>query len=198
MTKQTSARHASGDERRIRREDPSVKSKRWMTFSVVGFVVIVAGAAVGARLLLGSGGSADVPLSSSSTSLAATEGHLPYPLVEADESGTVRLSVETFDDYAAHYYTYMHNDQPIEFFVLKSEDGVVRVAFNACDVCYSSLKGYSQDGQIMICNNCGSQFPADQINVVRGGCNPSPLERSVEDNYLVINEDDIIRGDSYF
>ena len=169
-----------------------------MTFSVVGFVVIVAGAAVGARLLLGSGGSADVPLSSSSTSLAATEGHLPYPLVEADESGTVRLSVETFDDYAAHYYTYMHNDQPIEFFVLKSEDGVVRVAFNACDVCYSSLKGYSQDGQIMICNNCGSQFPADQINVVRGGCNPSPLERSVEDNYLVINEDDIIRGDSYF
>ena len=198
MTKQTSARHASGDERRIRREDPSVKSKRWMTFSVVGFVVIVAGAAVGARLLLGSGGSADVPLSSSSTSLAATEGHLPYPLVEADESGTVRLSVETFDDYAAHYYTYMHNDQPIEFFVLKSEDGVVRVAFTACDVCYSSLKGYSQDGQIMICNNCGSQFPADQINVVRGGCNPSPLERSVEDNYLVINEDDIIRGDSYF
>ena len=169
-----------------------------MTFSVVGFVVIVAGAAVGARLLLGGGGPADVPLSSSSTSLAATEGHLPYPLVEADESGTVRLSVETFDDYAAHYYTYMHNDQPIEFFVLKSEDGVVRAAFNACDVCYSSLKGYSQDGQIMICNNCGSQFPADQINVVRGGCNPSPLERSVEDNYLVINEDDIIRGDRYF
>ena len=198
MTKKRSARQASGDERSIRREDNPVKSKRSKIFSIVSVIVIVAGAAVGARLLLGGGGPADVPLSSASTSVAATEGHLPYPLVEADESGTVRLSVETFDDYAAHYYTYMHNDQPIEFFILKSEDGVVRAAFNACDVCYSSLKGYSQDGQIMICNNCGSQFPADQINVVRGGCNPSPLDRIVEDNYLVINEDDIIRGAGYF
>ena len=95
---------------------------------------------------------------------AATQGHDPYPLVVA-EDGVVRLPLSTFDDYEAHYYTYMHEGQPIEFFVLKSKDGVVRAAFNACDVCFAAKKGYTQDGDEMICNNCGRRFPADQINV---------------------------------
>lgn len=174
-----------------------------MIFTAVGLIVVVAGAAVSMRLILGGGGPDNVPLSSSSTSAstsyaAATNGHAPYPVIEVGTSGAVQLPMETFEDYAAHYYTYVHNDQPIEFFVLKSEDGVVRAAFNACDVCYGALRGYSQDGQIMVCNNCGRQFPADRINIVQGGCNPSPLDRSVEGDYLVINVDDIISGASYF
>ena len=128
---------------------------------------------------------------------AATTGHEPYPQVVA-EDGVVRLPIATFDDYKAHHYTYMHAGQPIEFFVLKSKDGVVRAAFNACDVCFASKKGYTQDGDEMICNNCGRRFPADQINVVHGGCNPSPLERSVEGDDLVIPVEDLIAGGYYF
>lgn len=209
MTNQKNAKGPSRDAKRSRfqgEETPPVKSKRWMIFTVVGLIVVVAGAAVGMRLMRGGGGPDDEPLSSSSSSstdpstsyASATNGHSPYPLIEVDSSGTVQLLVETFEDYAAHYYTYMHNDQPIEFFVLKSEDGVVRAAFNACDVCYSALQGYSRDGQIMVCNNCGRRFPADQINIVQGGCNPSPLDRRVEGDYLVLNVDDIIRGAIYF
>jgi hypothetical protein len=128
---------------------------------------------------------------------AATHGHDPYPLVVA-ENGLVRLPVATFDDMKAHHYTYMHEGRPIEFFVLKSEDGVVRAAFNACDVCFGSKKGYTQDGDHMICNNCGRRFPANQINVVHGGCNPSPLGRAVEGDSLIIEVDDIIAGQGYF
>ncbi|MFC2105487.1 Fe-S-containing protein [Candidatus Bipolaricaulota bacterium] len=216
MTEQKSARGSSRDAKRSRfqeEEKTTDKSKRWMVFSAIGLIV-VAGATFGMISMLGGGGVDETPLSTStsstssaaSTSLAATSvsytaatnGHEPYPLVEADDSGAIRLPVETFDDYVAHYYTYVDNDQSIEFFVLKSEDGVVRAAFNACDVCYGALQGYSQDGQIMVCNNCGRQFPADRINIVQGGCNPSPLDRNVEGNYLVLNADDIIRGASYF
>jgi hypothetical protein len=128
---------------------------------------------------------------------AATHGHDPYPLVVAD-NGAVRLALSTFDDYRAHHFTYMHEGRPIEFFVLKSKDGVVRAAFNACDVCYASRKGYSQDGDYMVCNNCGQRFPADQINVVRGGCNPSPLDRTVQGDTLVITVEDILSGLDYF
>ncbi len=128
---------------------------------------------------------------------AATQGHDPYPLVVA-EGGAVRLPLSTFDDFKAHHYTYMHEGRPIEFFVLKSRDGVVRAAFNACDVCYGSRKGYSQDGDYMVCNNCGQRFPADQINVVRGGCNPSPLDREVQGDTLVITVEDIVAGLDYF
>jgi hypothetical protein len=128
---------------------------------------------------------------------AATHGHEPYPLVEA-QNGAVRLALSTFDDYQAHHYTYMHEGRSIEFFVLKSKDGVVRAAFNACDVCFNARKGYTQDGDDMICNNCGRRFPADQINVVHGGCNPSPLDRTVEGDTLIIEADDIVAGQRYF
>ena len=128
---------------------------------------------------------------------AATTGHSPYPLVEPD-GGAVRLPISTFDDHKAHHYTYMHKGQPIEFFVLKSQDGIVRAAFNACDVCYDSRKGYTQDGDHMVCNNCGRRFPADQINVVHGGCNPSPLTRVVEGDDLVIEVEEIVKGEDYF
>jgi hypothetical protein len=128
---------------------------------------------------------------------AATKGHDPYPLVVA-ENDQVRFPLSTFDDYRAHHYTYMHEGRPIEFFVLKSADGVVRAAFNACDVCFGSKKGYTQEGDHMICNNCGRRFPADQINVLQGGCNPSPLIRTVEGDTLVIGVEDIISGLGYF
>ncbi len=84
----------------------------------------------------------------------------------------MRFPLSTFDDYKAHHYTYMHEGHPIEFFVLKSKDGVVRAAFNACDVCFAAKKGYTQDGDEMICNNCGRRFPADQINVRPGRLQP--------------------------
>jgi hypothetical protein len=128
---------------------------------------------------------------------AATEGHDPYPLVSA-ENGKVQLPLSTFDDYKAHHYTYMHEGNSIEFFVLKSKDGVVRAAFNACDVCFAAKKGYTQEGDYMVCNNCGRRFPADQINVVQGGCNPSPLTRTVEGDMLIIDEKDILAGMGYF
>jgi hypothetical protein len=128
---------------------------------------------------------------------AATAGHDPYPLVEAD-GGAVRFPLSTFDDHKAHHYTYMHEGQPIEFFVLKSQDGIVRAAFNACDVCFDARKGYTQDGDHMVCNNCGRRFPADQINVVHGGCNPSPLTRVVEGDNLVIEVEEIVKGQDYF
>jgi hypothetical protein len=128
---------------------------------------------------------------------AATHGHDPYPLVVATD-GAVRLPLATFDDHKAHHYTYMHEGRPIEFFVLKSQDGVVRAAFNACDVCFQSKKGYTQDGDHVVCNNCGRRFPASEINVVHGGCNPSPLIRVVEGNTLVILVEDIVKGKGYF
>lgn len=128
---------------------------------------------------------------------AATVGHDPYPLVEAKD-GEVRLPLSTFDDGQAHHYTFMHEGNPLEFFVIKSGDGVVRAAFNACDVCFLEHKGYTQDGDEMVCNNCGRRFPADQINVQQGGCNPSPLERSVSGEELIIQFEDLLTGQDLF
>ena len=136
----------------------------------------------------------DVPVVAA---VAATGGHAPYAQVVA-EDGQVRLPLSTFDDGLAHHYTYMAGDRPIEFFALQSADGTVRAAFNACDVCFQAKRGYSQQGDVMVCNNCGQRFPSDQINVVKGGCNPSPLDRAVEGDILTLQVTDIVAGASFF
>ena len=107
--------------------------------------------------------------------------------------------LSTFDDGKAKYYSYKdRSGKEIKFFVLKSSDGVVRAAFDACDVCYASKKGYRQEGDFMVCNNCGQRFASTRINEVKGGCNPAPLERKVEGSNLVVAVADVTTGAWYF
>lgn len=113
-------------------------------------------------------------------------------------NGSVTLPVADVSDGAAHYYSYDTGGKDVKFFVLKSSDGVIRAAFDACDVCYLEKKGYTQDGDFMVCNNCGQKFHSARINEVRGGCNPSPLARSVKDDKVVISAADIRAGAGYF
>jgi len=84
------------------------------------------------------------------------------------------------------------------FFVLKGSDGTYRAALDACDVCFRSNKGYRQEGDWMVCNNCGQKFPSSRIGELKGGCNPHPLRRKVEGNFLVIQKSDLLAGQAYF
>lgn len=111
----------------------------------------------------------------------------------------VRIPLSDVSDGKAKFYNYtLANNQEISFFVVKSFDGIIRAAFNACDVCYEKRLGYHQEGDDMICNKCGQHFPSNRVNEVKGGCNPAPLERKVEGDHLVIKANDLRQGAFYF
>jgi len=112
--------------------------------------------------------------------------------------GDVKIALADVSDGKAHFYTYDAGGTPVKYFVLESSDGVVRAAFDACDVCFAQKKGYQQEGDEMVCNNCGRRFPSTKINVLEGGCNPSPLDRTEADGQLVISEGDLRAGVQYF
>ena len=116
----------------------------------------------------------------------------------APQSGSVAYAVENFDDGKARHFQYVVGKQTITYFILKSSDGVVRAAFDACDVCWPAGKGYVQQGDQMICRNCGRKFDSVRINEVKGGCNPAPLKRRIEGNQLIIQKADILEGLRYF
>lgn len=102
------------------------------------------------------------------------------------------IPVKDISDGKAHYYK-VKSDKGVmvKFFVVKSHDDVIRAAVDACDVCYRSGKGYVQEGSVMVCTNCGMRFASDRINEVKGGCNPTPLERRVNGENLIISMDQI-------
>ncbi|MBI2834074.1 MAG: DUF2318 domain-containing protein [Acidobacteria bacterium] len=111
----------------------------------------------------------------------------------------VTLAASTFDDGRARFYRYATSiGRDILFFVMKSSDGVVRAAFDACDVCYRERKGYRQSGDLMICNNCERAFRSVDINVLQGGCNPAPIERGVEAGQILLKAADLDLGAAYF
>ena len=120
-----------------------------------------------------------------------------YTTVNAVD-GAVSLDTSLFTDGQAKYFSYDSSGKTVNFFVLKSSDNVLRAAFDACDVCYAAKKGYRQEGDIMVCNNCGQQFPSVRINVEKGGCNPAPLERNIINDKLVLNVSDIETGKRFF
>lgn len=111
----------------------------------------------------------------------------------------VRLDVAQFDDGHARFFHYTSAaDKDIRFFVLKSSDGVIRAAFDSCDVCYRKRKGYRQVGDTMVCNNCGQVFRSVDINVLQGGCNPVPLDRTVQGGQVVLTAAALDAGTFYF
>jgi uncharacterized membrane protein len=108
--------------------------------------------------------------------------------------------VSLFEDgKARHFQLDTKDGLTIKYFVIKSSDGVIRAAFDACDVCWPSGKGYVQKGDYMVCRNCGKRFASIKVNVLRGGCNPAPLTRKVVGDNLVIQVKDILEeGSKYF
>lgn len=87
------------------------------------------------------------------------------------------------------YFPAQINGIELEALAVMAPDGTIRTAFNTCQVCYSSGRGYYvQDGDVLVCQNCGNRFAMEDVEVARGGCNPVPIT----EEYKTVSEDSII------
>jgi uncharacterized membrane protein len=81
----------------------------------------------------------------------------------------------------------------LEALAVKAPDGTIRTAFNTCQVCYGSGRGfYKQQGTVLVCQNCGNRFRMSQVEVRSGGCNPVPIfpaNKMVTETTITISKD---------
>jgi uncharacterized membrane protein len=115
-----------------------------------------------------------------------------------ETADAVKIPLKALDSGRAYFLSLESEGRQLYYFALKSQDGTYRAALDACDVCFQSNRGYRQEGDLMVCNKCGQTFPSDRIGEIKGGCNPHPLARRVEGQYLVIGKTDIVAGKEYF
>ena len=91
------------------------------------------------------------------------------------------------------FYPAVINGTDLEVIAVKASDGTIRTAFNTCQVCYSSGKGYyKQEGAQLVCQNCGNRFGMDDVEVTKGGCNPVPITseyKTVDNETITISKD---------
>ena len=121
-----------------------------------------------------------------------------YDKVKA-ENGVVTLQVAKLSDGKAHFYKFEESGKEIAFFAVKAPDGSIRTAFDACDSCYRSKKGYEQQGDKMNCNNCNQKFAINRLGPnATGGCNPGYLPNQLKGTTISIKASDLKDGARYF
>ena len=100
----------------------------------------------------------------------------------------------------AKWFTYEADKATVKYFAVMDGGGAPHIAFDACDVCYASKKGYSQQGTKMICNSCGNSFDITGIGTENkgGGCWPGYLQVSVDDTAIQIEPEILEAGSWYF
>lgn len=102
----------------------------------------------------------------------------------------------------AKFYPVEVQGTKLEVLAVKAPDGSIRTAFNTCQVCYSSGRGYyKQEGNVLVCQNCGNRFGMDDVEVTRGGCNPVPItssDKTVTDISITIPKEFLIEAKDIF
>jgi uncharacterized membrane protein len=110
--------------------------------------------------------------------------------------GEVKIPLNEISE-TAKFYTFESNGVQIKYFVVKGSDGSIKTAFDACDVCYAKKKGYTQEGNLMKCNNCGKTFAIDSLgkeNITGKGCWPGYLPNTTSGDSIVLKVSDIESG----
>lgn len=91
----------------------------------------------------------------------------------------------------AQFYPVNVNGTEMEVIAVKDSSGQIRTAFNTCQICYDSGRGYYKwEGNVLVCLNCGNRYTADQIEVDVGGCNPWPIfstDKTVTEDSVTIS-----------
>ena len=157
------------EQRKIKAE--ALRLRRWTTTA--------AGVALGISYLLGI-----------SIVVSASRGYDPTP-VPVPFQETIRIPLRELNGQRMAKYTVNVDGADIRFFIVRSQDGRVAVAFDACAIC--PPKGYFLDGEQVICRNCDAPIAFDTIGTP-GGCNPVPLKAVIEGDQVIIRAQALAEG----
>lgn len=109
-----------------------------------------------------------------------------------EKGGSLVIKTDDLSEDAAFYPIEVDGTE-MEVIAVKDSDGTIRTAFNTCQICYDSGNGYyKQEGDKLVCQNCGNSFTMDQVGETAGGCNPYPIldeDKTVTEDEIQISYD---------
>jgi len=102
----------------------------------------------------------------------------------------------------AKFYPYKIGNIYMEVIAVKASDGTIRTALNTCQICYNSGRGfYKQEGDELVCQNCGNRFRIEQVEKIKGGCNPVPImkeNKQENEESIIISGEFLAESAEYF
>lgn len=93
-------------------------------------------------------------------------------------------------------------DSKIELLARIGDDGKVKTALGTCQSCNGSPYAYyTQEGDELICNNCGLHFPLNVIDMSGTGCHPISIPSSIiseTSEGLTLDKDALLQFEGLF
>lgn len=108
---------------------------------------------------------------------------VPPPEPVTAENGWVTLPVSKLADGQLHRLGFQSGNKVVRFLVMKTADGKIQTALDACEICGSF--GYVQEDKNLVCLNCAAGINPLTISA-GGGCNPIPLPSEVTNEVVRI------------
>src|SRR3984885_2685326 len=99
-------------------------------------------------------------------------------------NGQVAVPLSELTDSSLHFYTADVNGNVIRFVIIHKQNGDYATALDACQICGTA--GYRQEGQNVICRNCGAAIYIPSIGE-SGGCNPIAVKSRVEGGQVIVD-----------
>jgi FTR1 family protein len=100
------------------------------------------------------------------------------------QNGQVNIPLSELTDSSLHFYTADVSGTVIRFLVIHKQNGDFAAALDACQICGTA--GYRQEGQNVICRNCGAAIYIPSIGE-SGGCNPIAVKSRVEGGQVIVD-----------
>ena len=113
----------------------------------------------------------------------AVSAQSPAKILTAEDN-QVRIPLSELTDASLHFYTADVSGTEIRFLVIHKTNGDYAAALDACQIC--GRAGYRQEGQNIICRNCGASIYVPSIGD-RGGCNPIPVKTNVAGGVMIVD-----------
>ena len=177
------------------------------------FIIIIAAVAVIAAFVVvskfvidGNSRNTNKPINARSTTATQVAGDkkLSNNTTSNFVSGLEIKKVDIID--RARNYAYDAGVKKMQVIALKAQDGSIKIVLNVSQKCYASGKGHyiqveDDEGDELICQNCGTRVSPDKLGISKKGCNPIPIPpASISDDgtTIKIDKDFLEANKAYF
>ena len=158
-----SAAEAENPAERRRREYERRRQRRWMLLAAGSCLIVV------------------LALTADFVYAQVAAAPPPAQTVVA-QNGVVQIPAASVDDGRLHFFLLDSGGTQIRFLVIRKPGGGYATALDACAIC--GPIGYRQEGQNVVCRNCGAPIFIPSIGL-GGGCNPIAFASRVEAGKII-------------
>jgi FTR1 family protein len=120
----------------------------------------------------------------------------PSPATEVTfVNGQVAIPLAQVSEGDLHRFSARENGVDIRFWLYQKPDGKIATVFDACQICGGV--GFYKGPNGVVCKNCAAPINPQSVGTA-GGCNPIPLNATINSDSVIIQEADIAAGARVF